>query len=258
MASVLCFPGNSFTTPQSRGGMEELGLAAWPVLLPREGWAMSPHEGKQMSVNSQKTPSSWGEMGPIPGDGSTGAVLEWEVAQPLQEPPLLCSDSQQCLLQGTGQDRIPRLMRTGSPTALTLWEMQLSFHMKESEIGNEWKMNFFQGCLWLEEGGWTGRPSADYMLYVYQEENLLKCAGADVMVTNHTCCLNKVWISNCCSVWQYLGLNFPCFRGGNFEVHPHMQDFSPIREVWSGALVCWEHNKCIVSVRQKREQCSDA
>lgn len=46
------------------GGMEELGrlgLAGWSLLLPREGWAMSPDQGKQVSVNSQKAaPCSWG------------------------------------------------------------------------------------------------------------------------------------------------------------------------------------------------------
>lgn len=126
-------------------------------------------------------------MGPIPGDGSPGVVLASPGAP-------LAVWQQPTVLPPRDWGRIPQLMRTGSPAALTLWERQLSFQMEESKIGNEWKMNFFWGCQWLEEGSWTGRASADYTLCVYQGGNLAKCTGADVMVTDHTCCLNRIWI----------------------------------------------------------------
>lgn len=193
-------------------------------------------------------------MGPIPGDGSPGVVLASPGA-PLAVWQL------PTVLPPRDWGRIRQLMRTGPPAALTLWERQLSFQMEESKIGNEWKMNFFWGCQWLEEGSWTGRASADYTLCVYQGGNLAKCTGADVMVTDHTCCLNRIWILDGVifdSIWVLtsLVLEVEILR----LIPIYMQDFNPIRvwEIWSWALVCWEDNKYRVSVRKKREQWSDA
>lgn len=173
-------------TPQWREGWRSWAGWVWqPGLCFSQGkagpWAQTRESRCQWTARKQH-PVPGEEL--MPGDGSTAAVWEWEVAEPVQEPPLLAVTA-----QGTGAGQDPRLMRTWEQAALTLWDRQLSFQMEESKIGNEWKMNFFWGCQWTE------RLSADYMLYVYQRGNLVKCAGADVMVTNHMCCLNKIWIS---------------------------------------------------------------
>lgn len=62
------------------------------------------------------------------------------------------------------------------------------------------------------------------------------------------------------NVWQYLGLDFTCFRGWNFEAQPRMWDFSPsdppvrVWEVRPRAPVPGGDNKGTASVRQQREQ----
>lgn len=99
--------------------MEELGrlsLAAWPLLLPREGWAMSPHQGKQMSVNSQKAaPCSWGGADARGWEHCSCVRMRSSSASP--GAPLACSPPS----KGLGQDRIPQLMRAWEQAPQQPW-----------------------------------------------------------------------------------------------------------------------------------------
>ena len=53
--------------------------------------------------------------------------------------------------------------------------------------------------------------------------NLVEFARVEVMVTNYTCCLNKICI------WNTIVFgNFTCFRHWYFEAQPHIWDFNPL------------------------------